>query len=295
MIITNQADLPNFLIVGVPKAGTSSLHHYLSEHPEIFMSKIKEPRFFDTAAEFRKGAAYYARTYFSSARKFSLRGEATPSYFFHSDVVIPRLKEVLGSSLRIIVIFRDPVARAWSHYLHARALCIEDLDFETALLREQERICANPNQWVSYFSEGLFAERLKRWFAEFGRESVLPLLSEDLRDNRAETLRAVFAFLGVDRSETIDLRAEQNVSPAVRSASLMKWINRPSLLKAPVKAILPPALRRQFVDRLVELNLSRSSAKPVIPNGAERDLRVRYRKDICDLEQLIGRDLSHWK
>lgn len=286
-------DLPNFLIAGVPKAGTSSLQHYLRGHPEIFMTKSKEPRFFDTD-EFEKGIAYYAKTHFSGARQWRLRGEATPSYFFHAESVIPRVREILGPALKVIVIFRDPVARAWSHYLHARALCIEELDFATALVHEQERIRANPMHWVSYFSEGLYADRLEQWIAAFGRESVLTLLNEDLRDNRAATLRSVFTFLGVDASAKPNLAAEQNVSPTVRSARLMKWINRPSALKTPFKVVVPESLRRRIVDRLVELNLSRTAAKAVMPAQLAHDLRQRYMGDISRLERLIGRDLSAW-
>lgn len=289
-----QPDLPNFLIAGVPKAGTSSLQHYLCGHPEIFMSKLKEPRFFDTA-EFEKGVAYYARAHFSGARQWKVRGEATPSYFFHAESVIPRVREILGPDLKVIVVFRDPVARAWSHYLHARALCIEELDFATALMREQERTRAKPLHWVSYFSEGLYADRLEQWIAAFGRDSILTVLNEDLRDNRAETLRSVFTFLGVDSSAKLNLSAEQNASPTVRSARLMRWINRPSAFKAPFKAVVPETLRRRIVDRLVELNLSRIATKAAIPREIARDLRQRYMADICRLENLIGRDLSAWK
>jgi hypothetical protein len=293
-MLKNSSDLPNFLIIGVPKAGTSSLHRYLSQHPEIFMSNVKEPRFFDTV-EFDKGIDFYRKSYFSGSNKWKIRGEATPSYFFHSEAVIPRILDCLGPDLKVIVVFRDPVARAWSHYLHARALCIETVDFPTALSCEEERILSNPLHWVSYFSEGLYADRLAQWFNVFGRNSVMPLLTEDLRDHRVETLRSVLDFLGVDSSVNLNLHAEYNSSPTVRSAKLMRWLNVPSRSKDLVKVLMPNILRRPIADLIGSLNLSRASLKAPMPREIAYTLRQRYSDDIKRLESLISRDLTKWR
>ncbi|HXS47682.1 MAG TPA: sulfotransferase domain-containing protein, partial [Solirubrobacterales bacterium] len=170
-----QRPLPDFLIIGAQKGGTTSLHAYLSEHRRVSPSSTKEVHFFDHAYD--RGLGWYRAHFQRSAKApLSLSGEATPYYLFHP-LVPARVAETLPES-RLIVILRDPVDRAFSHHNHELALGFEDLPFEEAIEREperlegeQERILEDPgyrsfaHQHHSYVSRGRYAEQLERWLA----------------------------------------------------------------------------------------------------------------------------------
>ena len=144
---------PNFFVLGVPKCGTSTLHQVLMAHPHIFMTKQKEPHFFDTDTYYTRGLDRYLRDHFRGAAGFKARGEATP--YLRSEKARDRIRGDLGKDLRFVVILRDPVKRAWSHYLHQCRLGVETESFERALELESTRLSAGRPSWTAYFRDGL--------------------------------------------------------------------------------------------------------------------------------------------
>jgi hypothetical protein len=196
--------LPDFLILGAQKAGTTALYAYLRWHPEITGPSFKEVSFFDR--HYAKGERWYRAH--MPVRRRSLVGEASPSYLFHP-LAPERVARMLPDA-RLIALLRNPVDRAFSHYQHEVALGREPLSFEAAVDREDERMQGELDRMLrdpSYFSlawwnytyvaRGRYAEQLERWFASFPREQLLVLFTEELSADTARTYRRVLGFLGV--------------------------------------------------------------------------------------------------
>jgi hypothetical protein len=196
--------LPDFLILGAQKAGTTALYAYLRWHPEITGPSFKEVSFFDR--HYAKGERWYRAH--MPVRRRSLVGEASPSYLFHP--LAPERVAGMLPGARLITLLRNPVDRAFSHYQHEVALGREPLSFEDAVDREDERMQGELERMLrdpSYFSlawwnytyiaRGRYAEQLERWFAAFPREQLLVLFTEELSADTAATYRRVLDFLGV--------------------------------------------------------------------------------------------------
>lgn len=231
--------LPDFLIVGAQKAGTTALYAYLRWHPAVLGPSWKEVSFFDR--HYQRGEAWY-RGHFPNALRLKLAsrragippavGEASPSYLFHP-LAAERVKALLPE-VRLIAFLRDPVERAFSHYNHELALGREPLPFEQAVDREEERTRGEVERMVadpSYFSHawwnhtyvarGRYAEQLEWWFSLFPREQLLVLTSEKLSDRPAETYAQVLAFLGLpahrlDSFPRLNRREYGEMAPATR-------------------------------------------------------------------------------
>jgi len=197
--------LPDFLILGAQKAGTTALYAYLRWHPQITGPSFKEVSFFDR--HYTRGERWY-RAHLPVRRR-GLVGEASPSYLFHP-LAPERVARMLPDA-RLIALLRNPVDRAFSHYQHEVALGREQLSFADALAREQERMDGElehmlrdpvyfSHAWwnYTYAARGRYAEQLERWFAAFPREQLLVLLTDDLAADTAGTYRRVLDFLNVD-------------------------------------------------------------------------------------------------
>lgn len=196
--------LPDFLVIGAQKAGTTALYAYLRWHPSILGPSWKEVSFFDR--HWWRGDAWY-RGQFPLRSRGKLVGEASPSYLFHP-LAPERVLSVVPEA-RLIALLREPAERAYSHYQHEVALGREPLSFEEALdaederLRgEVERLCADPRAFSrawwdhAYASRGLYAEQLERWLEFFPREQLLVLTTDELGERPAETYATVLEFLG---------------------------------------------------------------------------------------------------
>jgi hypothetical protein len=197
--------LPDFLILGAQKAGTTALYAYLRWHPQVTGPSFKEVSFFDR--HYARGERWY-RAHLP-IRRSGIVGEASPSYLFHP-LAPERVARMLPRA-RLIALLRNPVDRAFSHYQHEVALGREELSFEDALAREDERMQGELERMLrdpSYFSHawwnytyaarGRYAEQLERWLDAFPREQLLGLFTEELAADTAGTYRRVLDFLGVD-------------------------------------------------------------------------------------------------
>ena len=287
--------LPNFFILGAAKAGTTALYLYLKQHPQVYLPSQKEPHFFDSRSNYEQGVGFYISKYFNEADNFTARGEATPAYFHQPDYVIPRMKSIYGERCpKFIVLLRDPVERAWSHYLHKRRSKTEQEDFEQALKLEKERLKKDPTSWVGYFSDGLYAQQLEKWFDSYPKTNFLITLTESLSNRPHPTLEKIFSFLEIDKDYDIEIQKKHNVASKPRSEWLMKFLSRRSILKWPIKKILSKRTRRRIKVLMRKKNLAPLDKKPSIPNEVAENLRKRYRKDILKLQEMTGKDLSSW-
>lgn len=211
--------LPNFVIIGVQKGGTTSLYQYLENHPNVQVSFKKEIKYFD--CNFHHSLSWY-RSHFPTIRRMrkkrpAITGEASPYYIFH-----PWAAERLASTIphaRLILLLRNPVERAYSHYQHNVRTGREKLSFEDAIAAEperlagiEERIIADPSyplfkhMHYSYLTKGIYLSQIKRWHQHFPREQLLIMPSETLYANPGAALRQVECFLGIPHYDFSNLK-----------------------------------------------------------------------------------------
>jgi len=199
---------PNVIILGAQKAGTTSLYHYMAEHPDILASKTKEVHFFDL--NYNRGQNWYRYHFLPRTRDNEKCWcvESSPYYLYHP-LVAARIKSCLPD-VRFIVMLRDPVTRALSHYWHEYRRGRESLSFKDALDREQERLAGTTqalmngemttsfnHQRYSYFSRGLYAQQLSHWFSYFSRDQFLILESENFFANPSSGMATLTEFLDI--------------------------------------------------------------------------------------------------
>lgn len=281
--------LPNFIVAGVPRGGTTSLSNYLQQHPEVYLSPEKEPRYFllegDNQVETKPGPKITIRTMeqylalFDGVTDEKAIGEATP-FYMASDVARKRIKETLPD-VRLIFSLRDPVARAYSSYWYNVASGKVDKPIEEALSID------NPNvtSWTYY-------AHLSEWYKTFDPSQIKVILFEDLRADTLGVCRDIFSFLGIREDFVPDLTV-RNKSGVVKNQALAKFYRsvKSSRLNQAFHLRLPLGLRNTFV-KMQSKNVEKA---PPIPPEIEQSLSAFYRDDTEQLEQLIGRDLSIWK
>ncbi len=297
--------LPNFLVVGAAKSGTTSLYYYLEEHPEIFMSKLKEPKFItsqflsfpfggDGDDIIEKGMIKNFNDYknlFNDVCKEKVIGEASADLLYYSENSIPIIKEKLGDT-KIIVILRNPIDRAFSHYSHFIRDGREKLTFENALMKEDERIREN---WIfgwHYKEVGLYYKQVKNYMDNF--KEVKVYLYEDLRGSSGDLIKDIYQFLEVDTSFVpSDMNVKYNASGIPSNTKLHYFLTRKNLIKtvlSPLKKVLPMRKLRIAVEHVKNRNLTKTS----MLKKTREELVEYYTYDIENLQKLIGRDLSHW-
>ncbi|MEJ7803152.1 MAG: sulfotransferase [Candidatus Limnocylindria bacterium] len=208
MVTSPLRGLPDFLVIGAQKAGSTSLYRYLTSHPCIRMPRRKEVHFFDHA--YGKGERWYRAQFPMRLRSSSnwLTGEASPYYLFHPHAP-QRAARVLPHA-KLIVVLRNPVDRAWSHYQHVFARGYESLSFESALEREaalipveERKMMAMPkyrslaHERYSYLARGRYFSQLTLWLASFSRDQLFVLTSEQMFRSPSAALADCFSFLGL--------------------------------------------------------------------------------------------------
>jgi hypothetical protein len=297
--------LPNFFIVGAAKSGTTAVFRYLRQHPDVYLPDRKEPRFFsyDAADRTRYGGpraerliativkdqtayeALYSRT--NGERAI---GDASPSYL-PSPIAAGRIRETVPDA-RIVAVLRNPVERAYSHFLgNVRNGFEPETDFERVLaLREQRQRERWWRKW-DYVGNGFYGEQLQRYFERFDRERIKVYRYEELRDRPNTLMQDLLGFLGVDPSVELDVSGHHNVSAVPKNERVQWLMSRRSPLRRVVRPLLPGPLRRRLkadVER-------RNSHRPDMPSGARAQLVEIYGDDIARLEILLGQDLSSWR
>lgn len=293
---------PNFFILGVAKSGTTTLADSLRQHPDIFIPAVKEPTFFSSDINYSNGINWYIDNYFSNSVKYHYRGDASPSYIFFAEKVARRIQTDLSAeTIKFIVIFRNPVDRAYSHYWHNvnRGLQ-ENLTFEEALQAEEGRLKSQSSELndlgrirYAYFNAGLYTNQLREFWKRFPRENFLLLLSEDLhQQNFVQTMDSVQTFLQLPR-----IRIEyghSNASYRPTSRAFEKTIRRQSIIKSILKLIIPAKTRVHLKSSLLKMNASPVAYPPMNPATRE-GLVKKYTPQIQELETIINRDLSTWR
>jgi hypothetical protein len=178
--------LPNFMCLGVQRSGTTTLYHLLKQHPEIYVSRNKETKFFQYDERYEKGLDYYSTRYFKDVTNQKAIGETDPCYIYFTKTA-KRIHDDLGNKMKFIVIFRNPVNRAYSQYWMEKAKRFESLSFEQALKKEPERLKSPVHldrSRFSYLDRGFYAKQLKEFLKYFPKENFLFLVYGLLRKSR---------------------------------------------------------------------------------------------------------------
>jgi hypothetical protein len=297
--------LPNFLIIGTGKAGTTSLYHLLRQHPEIFMSPIKEPNFFAFDGErpcFRgpgdertvnRESVVRLEDYcelFAGARGEKVFGEASTRY-----MEIPQTAARIRARVpeaRLVAILRNPTERAFASYLHHRRDGREPCQsFADALQLEEKR---TRDHWGfgQYLGGGFYHRQLQAYWDLFPPSQLRIYLYEDFATDARGMLRDLYGFLGVDDRFEADLEVPHNVSGVPRSA-LLETLLSASPLTTAIKSRLPPGLR-QRIAAAVRAGRNANLQRPAIPPETRRRLVDAYRDDVLRLQARLGRNLSAW-
>jgi len=293
---------PDFFIVGAPKCGTTALHLYLRQHPDVFMPAEKDHNHFATdlvpATDPYRDRDHYLKL-FAGARTEKCVGET--SVFHLYSVEAAANIHAFNADAKIVVMLRDPLS--WLASYHSQMLYNgdEDLaDLEAALAAEVSRrrgegVPANLRfaERLLYRDVGRFAEQVERYFDRFGRDAVHVILQDDFAKDSKTIFHQTLEFLRVDSGFEPEF-ATLNPNKVVRSPWLNDFLRRPpAWVATPVMALLPRVMRQSLRVRLRRANASEGERAPLDPSFRKR-LAQEFRPDVDRLEVLLGRDLSHW-
>lgn len=293
----------HFFILGAAKCGTTSLYFYLNQHPQILMSSPKETVFFEK--EYEKGLEYYLKTYFPHRTNELLLGDAR-----HRNLYLPYVPRRIANFLpdaKLIVILRNPVDRAYSHYIHRKVRGVEPLSFKEAIKRDMEHIekgeYINTKQEIknyidqldsdgssllyrTYIDCGYYAEQIERYLKYFNKEQLLIVFFDDLIKNNKKLFHQLLSFLD-NRLSLIDIDfSVRNKRTNKLYLSIAKILSRcPS-----AESLIPPKIKNIFLH----------FTEYLIPREAKMNKETRswlishYLEHNKKLEVLTGRNLSSW-
>jgi hypothetical protein len=293
--------LPNFLLIGAEKSGTTSVHNYLRAHPDVFMSPVKEPLFFafeGQTLDFKGPTAYINshaitsleryQALFEGAERFRAIGESSATYLYYDQS--PERAARYVPNAKLIVILRNPADRAYSNFMQAVRIGAEPLEFGAALNAEPKRILARWSPFFYYKSKGWYDEQLSRWMTYFPPEQFLFFLYEDLHARPIDVMRRIYEFIGVNPNFRPDVEVRYNLSGKPFSPRFHEFIKGNSPVHALARTVMPSKLRARLKSDIIRWNLARPGMAPQL----RARLIADYTPDIARLGPKIGRDLSAW-
>jgi len=287
---------PDFLIVGAAKSGTTSLFHYLNNHPKIYIPYIKECRFFSQLPTNFKGlgAEFFVNSgirdkndYFGLFENYEDKvcGDISNDYLYYYDASISNIKRYLGKDVKIIIILRNPIDRAYSNYMHHVRDGWEDCSFEEALIKESWRIKHNWAWPYHYVKVGMYFNQVKAYLENFNNVKVF--LFEDLK--KELFYKELFNFIGVDYIK-IETNKVYNFSGIPKIKSIQNLIRTDNFLKKIIKSLISSSSKDKLLYHIQRINLRKIEMK----EETREYLKEIYKDDVYKLSDLIKRDLSFW-
>lgn len=284
---------PNFFIVGAPKAGTTSLYFYLDEHPQIYMSPIKETNFF-SYHEIKQQALFYNEEFVDTPEKYAAQfsgvkneiavGEASVSYLFYPSV--PQKIKTYQPAAKILIVLRNPVDRAFSHYLMDKRLGFVNLSFEDILFKKRQHPQLHL-YYQQYIELGFYYEQVKRYIDTFGHEQVKIFLYEDLLNNIHETISSIYSFLNVAPNFKPSTEEQHNTFSYPKN----KLIEKLYAAKGVRKTLKKFAGNKAAMIKDIFMAKDK---KPKMLNETKVALQLLYQENISKTANLIHRDLNNW-
>ena len=291
---------PNFLIIGVQKSGTTSIYNYLGQHPQVYMSPIKETNFLEKDWEKvgKEQGIYnsngidtwekYCQLFAGSKDEIAL-GEASPNYLFHYRSSVERILKYVPEA-KLIAILRNPIERAYSDYLmHIRDEIGEQLSLKTEIeLRPKSSFL---------LKKGFYYTQLQYYFEHFDKSQLKIYLYDDLKANPVKLMQDLYKFIGVDSSFCPDMSEKVQTAQIPKSRLVNRLLKRQNPVRSfaakTLKLFLPEARRQKIRSQLIKLN-SDGKEKAKLSQEEREILQDLYQEEIVSLQELIGRDLSSW-
>lgn len=281
--------IPNFFIVGAPKAGTTSLYEYLSMHPEVYMpASIKEPDYF-SHEEILQQKLYYKTEHITNEQKYEALfagvtnqkavGEASVSYLFYPGTASNIYR--FNPAAKILIILREPVERAFSHYLMDSRLGLLDASFEEIVFqRLKHQFAAMYYQQI--VSLGEYAAQIERYLAVFGPDQVKILFYDHLKSDPEAVMRSIFEFLGINADFYIDTSQKFNAYAAPKNALVAKMYKM-HRVRSSISQLVPEGVKNSLRNTFFK-----ESKKPEVSNEAKAFLKDHYRNDVQKVRELTG-------
>jgi len=295
--------LPDFVIIGAARSGTTAIHSYLRQCGDVFMPGVKEPNFFayegveldikGPGAEFINNSVTELAKYkalFADAGPTQVKGEASPLYLYEPDAPTNMARHVPNA--KIVVILRNPIEQAWSHYLYARKLAIEnEPDFTKALMKEADRLSQGWQPLFGYSQFPKYGTQLKRWMKHFDRSQFFIRTYDDFVADPEKLMREMVRFVGVETPFDPDMSRKLNAGGVPKNKAFHDFLMRPNPVTGALGYIVPQKTRWAIRDWLAGFN---TRGEPTMTEDAREILRERLAGEIMETGRILERDLRHW-
>ena len=313
-----QYKLPTFIVVGANKGGTTSIYHYLRQHPQVYLSPIKEPHYFSKDIDVNLFNREFAQNKLQDIQKY-VDGDMTQQYhaafvrdwdqyqklfknvkeqiavgelstsYLYSKVAAQEIFNTLGK-IKIIICLRNPVDRAFSHYrMNLWTGNSNEFDFYKALVEDFHH---DPKVWGNahlYVEIGQYYEQVKRYLDLFGKDNVKIIFTEDLKINATQTIKELYDFIGVDNSFNPDTSTKYNEVYTPKYKNLTWFLNKTGI-RPVLKRISPKFIKKAVVN----LFYKTKSEKGDITPEAKQFLLDKISNDVNQLSKLLDKDLTSW-
>lgn len=290
--------LPNYMFLGAAKSATTTYYDILKNHNEVFVPKFKEPHFFNFDKNFSKGIDWYSQTYFGNVSEEKAIIDFTPTYLY-SNLCAERIFNCLGPKMKFVVILRDPVDRAYSHYNHSVRDGHEEKSFIDAINLEAKRIdkFKKNNDFLSelrcsYISQGLYFNMLNSYLKYYNINDFLIInFDEEVIKNINKTKTKLSDFLNIDLTD-LDFNVHSNKSGKSKNKLIQTLINKDNILRKVLKFFVPQMSRQILRNRIKNLNKKEFNYNLI----SDKKRKIIYDKyfsdDIKKLEEIIGRKMN---
>jgi len=289
-----------FFCVGAQKSATTTLHEILKENHEIFLPNEKETKFFVENYLYERGKEFYENSYFNNLTgREKILGEIDPDYLY-SDRAPKRIFKCYRKS-KIVILLRNPITRAYSHYLMTVSRGIENYSFERAIKAEPERLIKSRfnKLYYSYLARGLYAKQIKKYLRLFPRGNLKIILMDDFIKDTDKEIKDICKFLGVTTDFTYKKGIKANSAKAPKNKYLSRFLHHHTWMRNHryrefLKLFFPEeSPQSKIIKTLRAFNMDKISDSGISIN-IQQDLAEYYKLDVEELSSIIGRDLLFW-
>ena len=292
--------LPNLFIVGAAKSGTTSLHNYLNQHPDVFMCTPKEPHFLinnDIGKDRIPVGICSENEYlnlFLAGEEKKYRGESSVMYLMFPEIVIPKINQKFGEECKIIIMLRNPIERAYSGFQHVRRYNIKEdcSDFKSAWNISEERYFSKSDMTPAsrYKELGMYHRQVKAYLDEV--KNVHIIIYEDYKNNLKNEMIKVFDFLGINKINIDSDKKHMVGGWQWENERIKNLMMKKNLIKPALKFLIPfKGIRKSIRQNIQNRNTSEVA---IISDKDKVMLKEFYKEDIKKLSELINRDLNYW-
>ena len=294
--------LPNFMCIGAAKSGTTTLYDLLRQHPDVYAPSFKEPHYFDIPSNYCNGIDWYDNTYFNSVKQQKVIMDFTPSYLYEINAA-KRIFTSLGKDVKFLVILRNPVDRAFSHYLHSKRDEYELEGFLKALSKEEFRINAArlkddylSELRCSYVSQGCYYSMISKYLEYFPIEQFLFIhFEQEFVANRTASIKKIFSFLGIDYIPELNYNLKSNPASIAKFIWIKRLLKSSGWWRSIIKALIPSLKFRQILkNKIQRASIISFTPKPLNTVQKEEIYQLYFVEEINKLEQLLNRKMN-WK